>query len=72
MVVKVVNNGRDLGAHFNISGEARYGNTLTERMAQATGGAERLDKYRAPYEKKEKIARPKFCRKGSTVASSPL
>ena len=51
--VKVVNNGRDLGAHFNISDVARYGATLTDRMVQATGGAERLDRHKAPYEKKK-------------------
>ena len=36
--VKVINNGRDLGAHFNMSDVARYGTTLPDRMVQATGG----------------------------------
>ena len=38
MEVKVVSNGRDLGAHFNISDKARFGTTLTDRMIQANGG----------------------------------
>ena len=33
-------------------------------MIQATGGAERLDRHRPPYEKKEKIVRAKILPKG--------
>ena len=53
--IPVINDCRDLGAHFNVSQEARYGKTLTDRLNGAAEGTEKLDYFKAPYEKKEKI-----------------
>ena len=51
--VPVINDCRDLGAHFNVKQDARYGTTLTDRLKGAADGTEKLDYFKAPCEKKE-------------------
>ena len=58
--ILVINNCRDLGAHFNVSEEVGYGATLTERLKGATESTDKLNFFKAPYEKKEKIIRSKL------------
>ena len=57
--MEVINDCRDLGAHFNATGKMKVGTTCTQRMRQAARSAERLEKHRAPYEKKANIIRSK-------------
>ena len=62
--IPVINNCSDLGAHFNVSEEVRYGTTLSERLREAAESTDKLNFFRAPYEKKEKIIRSKLIPKG--------
>ena len=51
--VPAINHCKDLGPHFNVSAEAKYGAALTIRMEEATHNTERLDTHKAPYEKRD-------------------
>ena len=51
---------RDLGTHLNTTAERRVGTTLTERMQKTTRAAERLDRWKAPYDKKAAVIRTKL------------
>ena len=68
--IPVINDCRDLGAHFNVSQEARYGTTLTDRLNGAAEGTEELDYFKAPHEKRKKIFEANSSQKAPTVASS--
>ena len=61
--IPVVNDIRDLGAHWCISGR-KVAPTLTRRMLETTAGIGRLDMFQAPYEKKAAIIRAKMPPKG--------
>ena len=57
--VKVINDCRDLGAHFNAVAGRKVGTTTSERMRQTARSAGRLEKHKAPYDQKAKIIRSK-------------
>ena len=54
----VANDGRDLGAHFNVAGR-RVGTTQTERLHKAARSAERIAVWKAPYRDKQEVVRAK-------------
>ena len=51
---------RDLGAHLNTLQSRGKGTTVSGRMRQTAGDTKRLDYVRAPYNKKEQVARAKM------------
>ena len=55
--VSVVNDCRDLGAHFNATGGRKVGTTATQRMWKTARSTDRLAKVKAPYNKKVEIIR---------------
>ena len=57
--VSVVNDCRDLGAHFNATGGRKVGTTVTQRMWKTARSTDRLAKVKAPYGKKWKSSGPK-------------
>ena len=57
--MQVINDCRDLGAHFNAAQGRRAGTTLTGRMWATARSTERLSKHRGPCEKKVNIVRAK-------------
>ena len=52
--VTVLNDMRDLGAHFNSTSQRRYGATLTARMRRAAAATKRLGKMRMEHKSKPK------------------
>ena len=56
-VVSVENDGRDLGAHYNVAKNKRVGTTLTQRMRKSSSSVVRLKMRRMPYAKKGQIIR---------------
>ena len=61
--IMVVNDVRDLGAHWCIAGR-KVATTLTKRMTDTTTSMTRLDMFKASYEKKAAIIRGKLLPKG--------
>ena len=57
--ISVINDCRDLGAHFNATGGKKVGATVTQRMWKTARPTDRLAKIRAPYSKKVEIIRNK-------------
>ena len=58
--VTVENDGRDLGAHYNIARNKRVGTTLTQRMRKSSESVVRLKMKKMPYSKKGQIVKMKL------------
>ena len=58
--VAVLNDMRDLGAHFNSTSQRRYGTTLTTRMRKAAAATKRLGRTRTTYKSEAMIIRTKM------------